>query len=385
MRERVIVVGGGVSGLFIGSLVGDGIKIVEEHRVIGLPEHCTGIISDNTLHRMNIPGSFIEASFRRFILYFPGGYRIVLKGSPLAVKINRPDMERGLYYKALDKGAKIVLGTRVDFLTSDGRIIFNNKLDKSELIILAEGYKQYFSRRLGLVKMSERIPAIQVRIKGEVNVDHVEVYFSTLTPRYFSWLVPINGEEAVIGLASKENKLIDRLYLLLRILRKTDRISNYKIKQTYGGLVLRGPLGELTKGKIVAIGDSVGMVKPLTGGGLYPISIAGTILSRLINKYIEGNISLDELKRRYIKEIKYLQRRLKATHQLLNMMNYRIEEFLEVVARGLNILGSKTIIDEVEYDDHLRNILVLLKPKNKVRFLGSIITGLSRIKTTLFL
>ncbi len=378
MRERVLIVGGGVSGLFIASLVGDGVKIVEEHRVIGFPEHCTGIISEDTLYRMNIPKRFVESSFKQFVLYFPGGYRIILKGSPLAVKVDRPGIEREFYQKALDKGAKVALKTRVDFLSSDGKIAFSDRLDKSELIILAEGYKQYFSKKLGLVKRSKKIPAIQVRIKGEINIEHVEVYFSALTPRYFSWLVPIDGEEAVVGLATEKNRLIDRLYLLLRILERTGRIGDYRIKRTYGGLVLRGPMGKLVKGKIVAIGDSVGMVKPLTGGGLYPISIAGTILSKLINKYIDGSINLDELKERYTKEIKYLRRNLKITNQILRMVNYKTENFLEIIARGLNRLGSKTIIDEVEYDDHLRNLLSLFKPRNKIRVLGSIIAGLCR-------
>ena len=376
MQERVIIVGGGVSGLFIGSLVGDEVKILEEHRVIGFPEHCTGIISWNTLYRMNIPRRLVEALYKQFVLYFPGGYRIVLKGSPLAVKVDRPGVEREFYYRALDRGAKITLGAHVNFVSSDGRIVFNNRLNRSELVVLAEGYKQYLSRRLGLVKRSDRIPALQARIKGRVYVDSVEVYFSALTPRYFSWLVPIDDEEAVIGLAVGKNSLMDKLYLLLKVLERAGRISDYKVVRMYGGLILRGPIGELAKGRVIAVGDSIGMVKPLTGGGLYPISIAGTALSKLINKYIDGSIGLDELKEKYIEEIKYLQRELKRTHRLLDIVNYRIEDFLEVIARGLNRLGLKTLTDEVEYDDHLRNVLFLLKPKNKVRFLGSIIAGL---------
>ncbi len=377
MREQVLVVGGGVSGLFLGSLIGDGIRIVEEHRNIGYPEHCTGIISTDTLYRMKIPRRLVEASFDKFVLYFPGGYRIVLRGSPLAVKVDRPGIEREFYYRALDRGARILLGTHVDFLSSNGKAVFNKEVHENELIILAEGYKQYFSRKLGLIKKSIRIPAIQARIKGHVHISNVEVYFSTLTPSYFSWLVPISDEEAVVGLASNEkSRLIDKLHLMLKVLEKTSRISSYRIQRMYGGLVLRGSIGDLVRDRIVAIGDSVGMVKPLTGGGLYPISIAGTTLSKLINKYVNGSIGIHELKQTYVEELKTLKSNLETTHRLLDIIGYRIEVFLEIIARGLNRLNMNTIIDEVEYDDHLKNILTLFKPKNKVKLIGSFLTGL---------
>ena len=375
MRRRVLIIGGGVSGLFLGSLIGDGVRIIEEHSVIGFPEHCTGIISTSTLYRMRLPRRLVEDSYRKFILYFPGGYRIVISGSPLAVKVDRPGVEKELYYRALDEGAEIVLGERVEDIASDGRISLNGGLVKGELVVLAEGYKQYFSRKLGLVRKSRRIPAIQARIRGQVNIRDVEVYFSSLTPKYFSWLVPIGDREAVIGLAAEEKGLLTRLQLLLKVLEKTGRISSYKITKIYGGLVLRGPLGELTRDRVVAIGDSIGMVKPLTGGGLYPISIAGLILSKLIKSYLNGSMSLLELREEYSSRVEKILKNLRVTYNLLNIIDFRVEDYLRVIAKGLNRIGLETVIDEVEYDDHLRNLLIALKPKNIVRLTGSMITG----------
>ena len=375
MRERIIIVGGGVSGLLLGSLIGDGVRIFEEHSAIGFPEHCTGIISLDVLHRMKLSKRLVEASFNRFILYFPSGYRIILTGSPLAVKVDRPGVERELYYKAIDRGAKISLKSKVQELLASGKIVVNGIPYEGELIILAEGYKQYFSRKLGLVRRSVSLPALQARIVGEINTSDVEVYFSNLTPGYFSWFVPISDSEAVVGLAGKRN-LKQKLYILLRVLERTGRISLPQTRYFYGGLILRGPPGKLSTGNIVAIGDSIGMVKPLTGGGLYPISIAGTILSEVINKYIEGEMTLSMLKKEYETRLNYFISRLKTIQRILDLIDYRVEEFLKIIARGMNKLGFKTLIDEVDYDDHLRDIITLLNPKNKGKLLASIITGL---------
>ncbi|MEM3990218.1 MAG: NAD(P)-binding protein, partial [Desulfurococcaceae archaeon] len=51
MRNGVSIVGGGVAGLSLAALLGRGVdvKLFEEHRVVGYPKHCTGVISSETL------------------------------------------------------------------------------------------------------------------------------------------------------------------------------------------------------------------------------------------------------------------------------------------------------------------------------------------------
>ncbi|WP_158308281.1 NAD(P)/FAD-dependent oxidoreductase [Fervidicoccus fontis] len=52
------VIGGGISGLLTSirlSESGCNVYLYEEHTEVGLPEHCTGIVSKKTLKMMNAP------------------------------------------------------------------------------------------------------------------------------------------------------------------------------------------------------------------------------------------------------------------------------------------------------------------------------------------
>jgi flavin-dependent dehydrogenase len=58
-----------------------------------------------------------------------------------------------------------------------------------------------------------------------------------------------------------------------------------EFKRLYGGPILLGPPARrLGLGRVFVVGDAGGLVKPLTGGGLYPNSAAASTAARIASK-----------------------------------------------------------------------------------------------------
>ncbi len=351
--SKVAVIGGGFSGLYLSSLIGDPLIVFEEHKQVGLPEHCTGLISYSTFKFLKLPPSLIEGKYHVMRVFFNDFIKnnVEIYVNEPVLRVNRVRVEEYFYHKAVDRGAKIILGRRVRKLNAKKLIVDNKQYD---LIILSEGIIRYFSRKLGLTGKMTPIYSLQLRLKGEFydNANVFEVYVTSLTPSFFSWVVPLGDTgDIIIGVATpRKDSLNNRLYLFKRILEKLGKIRVRRELKYFGGVISVGPLGRLGYGKVLGIGDAVGLNKPLSGGGIYPIAYAGKILSRIILEYINGAIS-DPL-REYVQALKPLVLELKHSHRLALTIRYHNYMLPRIISRILSLTKIKLVIKDFEYDRH---------------------------------
>ena len=124
----IIVVGagpGGSSAARTASQLGARTLLLEEHRVIGLPRHCSGRLQGSSftadiVHSVDSRVILAECKGRRF--YAPRG-RMVLE-TPVppggGYMILRDEFDRDLARRAAEAGAEIVLNTRVTGLLREG-------------------------------------------------------------------------------------------------------------------------------------------------------------------------------------------------------------------------------------------------------------------------
>ncbi len=351
--SKIAVIGGGFSGLYLSSLIGDPLIVFEEHKHIGLPEHCTGLISYSTFKSLKLPLNLIEGKYYVMRVYFNDFMRneVEIHVSEPILRVNRVGVEEYLYYRAIDKGARVVLGQRVRKLNPKKLTVDDKRYD---LVVLSEGIIRYFSRRLGLIGKVKPVYSLQLRLKGEFyDKDNVlEVYVTSLTPDFFSWIVPLGDiGDIIIGVATTEkNSLNKRLRLFKNILEKKGKVKIYKELKYFGGVISVGPLGKLGYGKILGIGDAVGLNKPLSGGGIYPITYAGKVLSKIILGYINGAIS--NPLREYLQALKPLILELKYSHKLASAIRYRYYMLPKTISRLLSFMKVKLVIRNFEYDRH---------------------------------
>lgn len=372
---KVLIVGGGFSGLLLARLLGEYALVFEEHPRIGFPEHCTGLISYKTYLNLKIPQKLVEGSYRRLRINIPNIGALEVKLKEPVLRVNRYSIEEYFYNEALSKGSKIILSRTVRNINP-----FKGIADevKGELVILAEGIKRYFSKRLGLVKRINTHYSLQLRFKGRVHTDAIEVYVTGLSPNFFSWLIPLyDGEEGIIGVTSPYGKdLYFRLNMLLDTLTRSSLIYLKERKYYFGGIISTGPLGTLGVGKLLAIGDTIGMNKPLSGGGLYPISIAANTLSNIIEEYFNGFLKGNEVVNEYKFRLRSLIKELNYSYIISKIIRLCDYKLLRAIVKGSTLLNIGGISNEFEYDVHSMWILRRIMGYDSLRVIAMLLAGL---------
>lgn len=373
MGAPVIIIGGGFSGLLLARLLGDRVLVFEEHSRIGVPEHCTGLISSRTFSMLKAPSNLIEGSYDRLRIVLDEGYSVEIKVCEPILRINRQGIEEFLYSEALSNGSKIVLGRRIRNVNPLKGFVDDIRGD---IVVLAEGIRRYFARRLGLIGRGDLYYSLQVRFKGYVDIDFIEVYVTSLSPGFFSWLIPLNDRrEGIVGVASRyASNLRDRLNVLTNTLLRLSKIKINRIEYYFGGVFSTGPIGKLGVGRLIAIGDAIGMNKPISGGGLYPITVAAHTLSKIINEYFNG--SIDNVVHEYRVELKKLVQELKKSWILSRILRFRGYELIRILARGSKIIDIGDILGSFNYDEHGAWISKILASPAVLRLLATFLAGL---------
>src|SRR5438309_7415678 len=119
----VLVVGGGPAGLYAAERLaraGCHVVVCEEHRAVGDPVHCTGILAAESFDEFDLPrdatlNPLITANF-----VSPSGIHVAYTAAaPMAAVIDRPAFDRALADRAKRAGAELRPGTRVLRIDAD--------------------------------------------------------------------------------------------------------------------------------------------------------------------------------------------------------------------------------------------------------------------------
>ncbi|MEM0439677.1 MAG: NAD(P)/FAD-dependent oxidoreductase [Sulfolobales archaeon] len=364
MRRSVetLIVGGGFAGLLTASRI-PGAVVFEENPHVGIPPHCTGLVSERTVDLIGSPAKeSMIARYRSIVVErLKGGEIVNLVPDQDVVKLDRVLLEKILETEAINQGSAIYTKARVLGI-SNNSIVVSSKHGvhryTGSLVVIAEGSQQKFSRSLGLVRKPELLVGIQGFAKTHGGLDEEEIYVfvdDEIFRDFFGWLIPLDSRTALVGMATCLRDTNNRrLGLFLRILYKRKILAESVLTKMYGGLVVRGsPLEKHYTGSIVAVGDASNFTKPFSGGGLYPSSVQiGTLASKL-RRYepMEALIRYASEIRDYVKSLK----RQLAITRIIEKLG--IERTLLMLSR-LGILRST---ESFNYDYHDKSLYTKLK------------------------
>ncbi len=291
---RVLVVGAGPAGsLSAINLKGFEVTVVEEHQSSGFPVQCAGLISEDCYKVIRRYSDCKVKEVRGMVLFSPSGRYVELEGKSRGVVVERKIMDRDLLAKA-SESCDVLMKTKF-IRASNGRALVKRMGETMELeydcIIGADGVYSAVARCFGFER-PKIATAVQVEVRYEAHSDDlVELYFGReFSNGFFAYAIPIDST-ARVGVISFDNAM----YYLKRFLRRNGRVKSESPLELNVGAIPIG-LVEFVKGKVVLIGDSAGMVKPYTGGGLYYISKATSILGRTFP-------DLSRFKRDFMREI----------------------------------------------------------------------------------
>jgi len=272
MRD-VIVVGAGPAGsLAAKTLAKDGydIEVLEEHPVPGLPQHCTGFVSDQTIAMSGVEPDIISTIYGADVV-FPDGRSVhVHSKNPKGRIVDRVDMERKMVDGALNAGACFSFNDRYASHSVKGGVSVRSTTGThgSRLLVGADGHSSKIALSLGNNAPAEYVRGIQADVRLRMDdQDHFKAYLgNNVAPGFFAWQMPC-GDFTRIGLcvgsaADHPYSYLKALLVRLGVEDRVDRLFCGKI-----------PLGgrSVTYGdRVLLAGDAAGLVKAVSGGGLYP-------------------------------------------------------------------------------------------------------------------
>ena len=113
----VIVVGGGPAGSVTAESLAQAslrVALLEEHLRIGLPNHCSGLVSLRTLELAGIAEEAVAGiRFSSARVWGPGGKTLWLRSNSVqAIAVNRPRFDQILAERAASAGAVLMLETQ---------------------------------------------------------------------------------------------------------------------------------------------------------------------------------------------------------------------------------------------------------------------------------
>jgi geranylgeranyl reductase family protein len=310
LKSEVAVVGAGPAGLIAAEVIsskGYITTVFEEHRMVGVPDHCAGIISVEGFDRLGIPldDRFYMNTIVGGRLYSADGTCLEIRDrKPRAHIIDRGGFDGYLADAAVDSGIDLRTSTRVKdiVLTKKGvvGVITGDYMVRSDVLINAEGPGGRLMARAGYSTGQEGIlNGFNVDLSGvDVESDMVEVWFNDEASKgFFTWVAPLGGDRVRVGLASQ---IGDGYVALNKFIEKRFNVTD--VPQISAGRVCTGgPVRRTAYPGMLLVGDVAGQVKPTTAGGVVIGGLCSLLAGESASLFIEGGkqASLDWYEREW--------------------------------------------------------------------------------------
>jgi digeranylgeranylglycerophospholipid reductase len=371
---RVNVIGASIAGLIAArELASKGIDttLYEEHREIGIPEKCDGLVSAAGISELGIvpPANVVQNRLTAARFFSPSMKEIRINASKQnVVVLDRSRFDKYLAENAARAGAQIELGSRVNNYshTKENTVITVGTESYSSAILLdCSGYES-FIRNGGQV-----FQAGQYLVYGTwFEKSTVEVYLDPKdAPGFFKWVIPLSADVAKIGVAGNE---INTFAVLDAFVKEKEAVP---FRKAAAPIICSGTIKKFVEGRVVKAGDSAGQPKPTTGGGIYTGGYAGMQAARAIAKALETNdlCALDVYEENWRAKFGEEFRTQLYARNLFSKMNAKQLDQLATMINSTEI--PRKISEEGDFDRHSIAIVKALGVSNLFSVLGMVVSN----------
>jgi flavin-dependent dehydrogenase len=338
-KTEISIVGAGPIGNYLAYLlarVGKKVGVYEEHKQIGKPVQCAGIVTSSIKKILDFS---IDPCIKNKIKKI----EIHSKNNKCEFKLKNPDIildrekfDKIIYEKAKQAGAKFYLGKKV------------KKFDFQEILVGADGPTSLISKAIG--NKNKFGFAIQARVKIKTKIKDKSKLFIFLKPKSFVWIIPESNTIARIGMIGKDIKQL-KPFLRGKIL-----------EWQFGIIPFFSKSKKIHQNNIYLVGDAAGQIKETTYGGIVPGLLGAKALA---NAIINKNININKNRASYEKNLRKLNRELWIHHKIRQILNKFSDKDYDLLVKFVNNSKIKKILEETDRDN-MKKIawkLFLLEPR----------------------
>ncbi|MEE2747337.1 MAG: geranylgeranyl reductase family protein [Candidatus Thermoplasmatota archaeon] len=311
----VIIVGAGPVGGHLGRILSEQglhVLMLEEHKEIGKPFQCAGLVTPSAMDRVGLHHSILSDVWGARI-HSPGG-RPVEIGEPSKIRTHvvcRKLFDEGCVRQAIEAGATLWVDSKpTDAVVDDSGVSVEIDREgqsltlRAKLLCGADGVHSWTRRHFRFGRPKEFMVGFQAEVSGFEGISGRLEMFSgeDIAPGLFAWAIP-NGDTHRIGVWVHPERLGGRscemLYdTLLDHPLWRQRFEGISESARYCGPLACGLLKKIYKERVVLFGDAAGLCKPTTGGGIGPgFDQVHTLAPKLVKAVLSDNLSKSNLKR----------------------------------------------------------------------------------------
>jgi digeranylgeranylglycerophospholipid reductase len=278
----IAIIGSGPVGCYAASLLADNFKVTvfEEHKSVGLPVQCTGIVTQEIFDFIPKKNNFVVNEACNVRIFAPDNKHLDLKLEKPDITLDRQKFDNYFYNQAKNKDVSFAFNHR--FIKAIGSVAFIKDLKSGRVkkfkfshLIGADGPLSSVAKNAGLYNNRKLFIGLQAIIKKKNN-NLIDFY---PLKQGFGWAVPEDKNTLRVGFASEANPK-EQFENLLKKYRG-------KIIAKQGGLIpIFNPSAPFSKQNTFLIGDAAGFVKATTGGGLIPGLKSAEILAHSIKNNV---------------------------------------------------------------------------------------------------
>jgi digeranylgeranylglycerophospholipid reductase len=275
----ISVIGAGPTGshaAFLLAREGHDVSLYEEHKEVGKPVQCTGIVTQSIRDVIALPRESVINEVKTARIFSPNNKHLDIHFKRPNLILDRTVFDKALADRAVDAGARLLLGNHFRGFRGGKAVLHHAGRTREkpfDQLIGADGPLSSVAKASGIFGTREFWTGIQATVRMR-NDNLVEFYPHIAS---FAWLVPEDSKTVRIGLLARRHARNE----FEQFLRQRAPKSNLLGKQA-GVVPLYNPKLRTQKENIFLVGDAATQVKATTGGGLVPgLTAANCLVSAM--------------------------------------------------------------------------------------------------------